>query len=104
MNELEASLPYGGVIRDIKYSYHSEIILSVNFTAMEHSTVYLTALREMSFSKGASIQKLTEGTENSGNSVAKYTAVFRVNMVPVVEQSAQAQSPSEGGEDSSGTN
>lgn len=104
LNELQAGLPYGGVIREIKYSYRSEISLSLNFTAMEHSTKYLTALRHMSFSKGASIQKLTEGTENSVRSAAKYTAVYRVDLAPVVEQSTQAQTPAEGEVGSSGTN
>lgn len=104
LDELQAGLPYGAVIRDINYSFQGEIALSVNFTAMEHSTTYLTALRQMSFSKGASIQKLTEGTQNSGNSLAKYTAVYRVDMTPVEEQNVDAQTPAEGGTDSSGTN
>ncbi|MNO17570.1 Competence protein A [compost metagenome] len=104
LDELKEELPYGAVIRDINYTFQGNLLLTVNFTAMEHSTVYLTALRGMSFAKEAYIQKLTEGAANAASVLAKYTAVYRVDMSPEVQpqQNADPQAAVEGGTDDNG--
>ncbi|MBW4081629.1 pilus assembly protein PilM [Paenibacillus sp. S150] len=113
LDELEAKLPYGGVIREINYTFQGNLILTLNFTAMEHSSAYLAALRQMSFATEASILKLSQGAANSASlaaagistAILQYTANYTVDMKPKPRQtSADVQAFAEGGEGSSGTN
>lgn len=109
LDELQAKLPNAAVIREISYAFHGDLLLTVNFTAMEHSGTYLTALREMSFSRKAVIEKLSEGASNittgGVSNLMKYTAVFRVGMAPAAaeQQAADVQTVTEGDSDNIGT-
>ncbi|SEU14753.1 pilus assembly protein PilM [Paenibacillus sp. NFR01] len=106
LDELQKGLPYGAVIREISYAHNGDLMLTVNYTAMNHSADYLTALRGMSFTVSAAIEKLTEGATASSGTVSnmiKYTAVYRVSMAaPQVTAETQPAAGEEA--DSVGTN
>ncbi|AIQ55126.1 pilus assembly protein PilM [Paenibacillus sp. FSL R7-0331] len=110
LNELKSKLPYAAVIREISYSFRGDLLLTVNFTDMEHSGAYLTSLRGMPFAREAVIEKLSEGAASSGaagglSNLMNYSAVYRVNTAPAAadQQAAEAQAAAEGGADSNGT-
>lgn len=112
LDELQEKLPPGGVIREISYTFRGDLLLNVNFTAIEDSGSYLTALRDMSFLISANIEKLSEGAADAGSgagaealtNLMKYTAVYRISMTPApVQPIAEVQPAAEGGADNSGT-
>ncbi|OAB42965.1 pilus assembly protein PilM [Paenibacillus glacialis] len=114
LDELDGQLPEGGVIRDIMYTQHSEIVLTINFVNMDDAAAYLVELRKMSFSISSMLEKLTlestiphsDGLTSEGSeatSIRMYSAIFRVDMnqpkvVPIV------QTEQEGGDVIDGTN
>ncbi|WP_138495655.1 pilus assembly protein PilM [Paenibacillus pinistramenti] len=105
LDELKSRLPAGAVIRDINYTFHGDLMLTVDFTAMEDSASYLTALRGMSFAVSAAITKLTEGSAQTSaaliTNVSSYSAVYQVSMnAPAV---AQNQQTADGEGESNGT-
>ncbi|HEY2492036.1 MAG TPA: pilus assembly protein PilM [Paenibacillus sp.] len=102
LDELDGQLPEGGVIRDISYTHHSEIALTINFVNMDDAAAYLVKLRKMSFSISSMLEKLTlESTtprsdaqtleSSEATSIRMYSAIFRVDMnQPKVAPIAQA--------------
>jgi type IV pilus assembly protein PilN len=86
LDELEEQLPKGGVIRDITYTAHSQIVMTINFVGMEDAATYLEKLREMSFTVSSMIDKLSLESTSSGSTDKTplpnriYSAVYRVDM------------------------
>lgn len=99
LDELDEQLPKGGVIRDITYTAHSQIALTINFVGINDAASYLVKLREMPFTISSMIDKLSIDETSSG-SMGKtvlpnqlYSAVYRVDMnqleTAVTEQTEQ---------------
>lgn len=105
LDELQAALPQGGAIRDTGFTHQSELLLTVNFLRMEEGGAYLTGLREMSFARGAVIQKLTEETIPAGAQAAaagaapgiRYTALYKVSLSAAGQPDGQAAAAAEEG-------
>ncbi|MEK4519843.1 pilus assembly protein PilM [Paenibacillus sp. FSL H8-0122] len=111
LNELSSGLPQDSLLRSINYTYHDSIDLTLRVPSMEASSIYLANLRKMSFTKGAEIQKLTEGdtTVQSGSvsGYGTYTAVYHVSLLKTKTNDTAAgtdQLEASGEGDGSGTN
>lgn len=111
LNELSAGLPQDSLLRSINYTYHDSIDLTLRVPSMEASSIYLANLRKMSFTKGAEIQKLTEGdtTVQSGSvsGYGAYTAVYHVSLLKTKADNTAAgidQQAASGEGDGNGTN
>ncbi|MEK3838602.1 MULTISPECIES: pilus assembly protein PilM [unclassified Paenibacillus] len=111
LNELSAGLPQDSLLRSINYTYHDSIDLTLRVPSMEASSIYLANLRKMSLTKGAEIQKLTEGdtTVQSGSvsGYGAYTAVYHVSLLKTKADNTAAgidQQAASGEGDGNGTN
>jgi type IV pilus assembly protein PilN len=111
LDELDGQLPQGGVIRDITYTSHSQIALTINFVRMEDAASYLVELRKMSFTISSMLDNVTMETTIAGSSDQTplpnriYSAVYRVDMnQPQVVSTEQAEETGlEGGDLDDGT-
>lgn len=84
LDELRTKLPPGAAIRETSYTFRGDLMLTVDFTAMEDSGTYLTALRGMSFASSATISKLSEGMAETASgaltNVMKYSAAYQIHL------------------------
>ncbi|OWA36222.1 hypothetical protein B9G55_10265 [Saccharibacillus sp. O16] len=103
LNEINGAIPAGGIIRNIAYQQGSSIDLTVDFTRMDQTSSYLARLKEMSFTVGASVQRIYQETDTGAGAAAArmYGAVYRIDMMPnnaagAASQAAQALVPQAG--------
>ncbi|NMO96667.1 pilus assembly protein PilM [Paenibacillus lemnae] len=103
MSAIVKPMPEGGILRDLGYTYRSEIGMTVYLPQMEQAAEYLVLLRRLPFTNGAMITKLTEGISggNSGNPQGQgyYTAVYRISLG---SGTSIANLPAEGEEEDDG--
>ncbi|GGN93053.1 pilus assembly protein PilM [Saccharibacillus kuerlensis] len=81
--QLNAALPPGGVIRDISYSQNSTIDVTVNVRKIDDASVYLGAVKTLSFVTDASISSLAQETDTGNGSLSArsglYAAVYSIS-------------------------
>lgn len=93
IEQLDAVLPVGAVVRDIAYSQNSTIDLTVDFSKMDDASTYLAVLKTLPFVSNAEISTLAEETDTGNGTTAGAAGLYAVVYSVAMQGQAGSESP-----------